>query len=339
MHLETHTHTSSIDGSQPLFFDVCFNPVRRKLPLIVVLHGYSGKREQCRPDIERLAQAGLFAVAPDIRGRGASGGKFDSGGLDVMDVYEAVQVCCQKYARQIDATNLNVIGYSGGGGNVFSCFARFPDTFRVAASFFGMPDYAELYRTTDRSDVKRILVATLGGTPRQQPAAYSARNVTPAAGNNGQTRFHLFWDEEESACPGALDEEFVRVSRAAGCRNCRLHQSRKRDKYRWFHGYTADSPNLVRADRVFVPEILERRVPEPRLPSAGTLVVPGYVVTKKFQIWLAPAQRPELRGQSGTATVDYNFGPAGPEFVVRSVTRGHVVRLIVPRLRGGAAAV
>lgn len=327
MHLETLKHTSSIDGTKPLFFDVCFKPSRQKLPLIVVLHGYSGKREQCRPDLERLATAGLFAVAPDIRGRGDSGGKFDSGGLDVMDIYDAVQVCCRKFAGQVDATNLNVIGYSGGGGNVFSCFVRFPDTFRVAASFFGVPDYAELYRTTDRKDVKRILAATLGGTPRQQPAAYAARNATAAAGNNSQTRLHLFWDVNESACPGEMDEEFVRVNRATGHRNCVPHRSRKRDQYRWFHGYTSDSPNLIQADHRFVPEILQRRVPEPRLPATGSFIVPGYVVTRQFQIWVEPALQPELRGQSGVAAIDYRLGDGGPEFVIRSVTRGHVVRI------------
>ena len=325
MHLETLQHTSSIDGTKPLLFDVCFKPSRQKLPLIVVLHGYSGKKEHCRSDILRLAERGLFAIAPDIRGRGGSAGRFDSCGLDVMDVYDAVQFCCRKFARQVDASNLNVIGYSGGGGNAFACFVRFPDTFRVAASFFGVPDYAELYRTTDRSDVKRILSATLGGTPRQQPAAYAARNFTQAAGNNAQTRFHIFWDEKETACPGFIDEDFIR----AGHRNCIPHWSRQRDKYRWRHGYTTDSPDLVKADDIFVPEILKRQVAAPQLPRTGILIVPGYVVTQHFQIWLQPETKPELLGQSGVAKVEYRLGAAGQEFRVLSVSNRHLVRITI----------
>ena len=320
---------SSVDGTKPLVFDVCYKPTRRKLPLVVVIHGYSGKREHCRPDILRLAGKGLFAVAPDIRGRGASAGKFDSGGLDVMDLYDAVQVCCRKFADQVDASNLNVIGYSGGGGNVFSCFVRFPDTFRVAASFFGIPDYAAFYRAQGRPDCNRILAAALGGTPRQQPARYAARNATAAAGNNGQTRFHIFWDIAETACPGRMDEEFIQANRAAGHRNCIPHLSRLRDKYRWHHGYTTDSPNLVKAEDLFVAEILKRRVAEPQLPHTGTLIVPGYVVTRHFQIWVQPKGQPALCGRSGVAKIAYRLDASRVEFRILEVSAGHEVRIVV----------
>ena len=331
MHRQTLRHTSSVDGTNPLLFDVCFRPSRRKLPLIVVLHGYSGNKEQCRPDILRLAEKGLFAVAPDIRGRGKSAGQFDSGGLDVMDIYDAVQVCCRKFAGQVDATNLNVLGYSGGGGNVFGCFVRFPDLFRVAASFFGVPDYAAFYRLQGRPDCNRIMAAALGGTPRQLPSVYAARNATPAAGNNGQTRLHMFWDEEETACPGQMDEEFQRVNRAAGYRNCIAHLSRKRDQNRWRHGYTTDWPDLARAEEIFVPEILQRRIPEPKLPATGTLIVPGYVVTRQFQIWVQPQTQPELFGRSGVAKIEYRLGTSNTEFRVLEVSRGHSVRIVVPK--------
>ena len=331
MKLRTLHYASSIDGTKPLLVDVCFPPSGRRLPLIAVMHGYNGERESVRPDVLRLAQKGLFAIAPDMRGRGGSAGAFDSGGLDVMDIYDAVQFCCRKFAGQVDASNLNVIGYSGGGGNAYACVARFPDTFRVAASFFGIPDYAAFHRSTSRMDCKRILVQILGGTPRQAPAHYAARNATIAAGNNGQTRFHIFWDEAEIQCPGWMDEDFVRASRAAGHRNCVPHRSRRRDRVRWKHGYTTDWPELIEAEEWFVPEILKRRVPEPRLPRAGTLVVPGYVVTKHFQVWLQPAGNPELSGRSGVAVIEYRLGQPQPEFRVHSVSRGHLVRILVPR--------
>ena len=331
MNLQTFRHTSSVDGTKPLLFDVCFKPSRRKLPLVAVLHGYSGKREHCRPDILRLAEKGLFAIAPDIRGRGASAGQFDSGGLDVMDIYDAVQLCCRKFAGQVDTSNLNIIGYSGGGGNVFSCFVRFPDLFRVAASFFGIPDYAAFYRAKGRPDCNRILAAALGGTPRQQPDRYAARNATQAAGNNGQTRLHIYWDEAETACPGRMDEEFIRTNRAAGYRNCIPHLSRTRDRYRWRHGYTSDSPDLVKAEDVIVPEILRRRVPEPQLPRTGTLIVPGYVVTRYFQVWVHSVGQPERVGQSGVARIEYRLDAHRSEIRVLAVSRGHAVRIVMNR--------
>ena len=329
MHLDTLRYSSTADGARPLVLDVCFKPSRRKLPLIGGVHGYSGERGAVRPDILRLADKGLFAIAPDLRGRGASAGAFDSGGLDTMDILDAVRFCCRKFAGQVDKSNLNVMGYSGGGGNTFACFVRFPDTFRVAASFFGVPDYAAFYRAKGRPDCNRIMAAALGGTPSRLPAVYAARNATQAAGNNGRTRLHMFCDEEETACPGFLDEDFARVNRAAGHRNCIAHKSRKRDKHRWRHGYTTDWPNLAKAEDIFVPEILRRKVPEPSLPRTGTLIVPGYVVTRHFQIWVQPDKKPALFGRSGVAKVEYRLGAPHHEFRVLSVSRGHTARIVV----------
>ncbi|MDD5704967.1 MAG: alpha/beta hydrolase [Kiritimatiellae bacterium] len=325
---KTYRYQSSVDDTKPLLVDVCFKPSSGKLPLIVVMHGYNGGRAVVRPDIVRLAGKGLFAIAPDMRGRGGSGGQWDSGGLDVMDIHDAVQFCLRKFVERIDASNLNVIGYSGGGGNAFACFVRFPDLFRVAASFFGIPDYATFNRLKGRPDCNRVMVAALGGPPGRIPAVYAARNATLAAGNNGQTRFHIFWDEAENDCPGSMDEDFIRASRAAGHRNCLAHRSRVRDRARWRHGYTANWPELIEAEDIFVPEILQRRVPKPILPPSGTLVVPGYLVTRHFAIWVHPAGQPERAGQSGVAEVLYRHDGSRTEFTVLSVTGGHQVKIV-----------
>jgi len=324
----TYRYKSSVDGTKPLLVDVCYKPARKQIPLIVVMHGYGGGRDPVRPDLIRLAGKGLFAIAPDMRGRGGSAGEFDSGGLDVMDIYDAVQFCCRKFARQIDESNLNIIGYSGGGGNTYSCFVRFPDTFRVAASFFGIPDYRAWHQSRGRVDCNKSMEAALRGKPGRLPAIYAARNATQAAGNNGQTRFHIFWDEEETACPGWMNQEFLTASRASGLRNCIAHQSRERDKVRWHHGYTTNWPELIRAEDLFVPEILGGKVAEPRLPCSGKLVVPGFVVTKHFQIWVQPRDKPDLLGRSGVAEIEYELDGPHAEFRVGSVARGHVVRII-----------
>ena len=330
MKTQTLRYQSSVDGTKPLIMGVCFKPSRKKLPLVVVMHGYNGGRDPVIPDIIRLAEKGLFAIAPDMRGRGKSAGMWDSSGFDVMDIYDAAQFCCRNFSKQIDTTNLNIMGYSGGGGNTFACFVRFPDTFRVAASFFGIPDYAAWHRSRGRVDCNQVMETVLGGTPKQLPAIYAARNATAAAGNNGQTRFHIFWDEAETGCPGFMDEEFLRASRAAGHRNCIPHFSRKRDRVRWHHGYTTNWPELIKSEKIFVPEILKRRVPEPKLPRTGRLVVPGYVVTKHFQIWMQPVNKPELLGRSGVAEVEYSLDGAHRQFIVRSVTKGHEVRIVQP---------
>jgi len=125
-----------------------------------------------------------------------------------------------------------------------------------------------------------------------------------------------------------MDEEFLRASRAVGHRDVIAHRSRRRDRVRWHHGYTTDFPELIEAEKIFVPEILKRRVPEPKLPVSGTLVVPGYVVTRHFELWVEPVGRPTLAGPSGVAKVRYYLAGARAEFTVLSVTRGHRVRIV-----------
>ncbi len=324
----TVRYQSSVDGTNPLLMDVCFKSSAKHIPLVVVMHGYSGGRDAVRADIVRLAQKGLFAVAPDMRGRGGSAGRWDSGGLDVMDIRDAVRHCLRYFPGWIDDSNLNVLGYSGGGGNAFACFVRFPDLFRVAVSYFGIPDYAAFHRLKGRPDCNKIMVETLGGAPGRLPALYAARDATRAAGNNGRTRLHIFWDEEETACPGSMDEEFIRASRAAGHRNCIAHRSRRRDRVRWHHGYTPTWPELIESEALFVPEILQRRVPEPSLPPFGKLIVPGYVVTRHFEIWVESTVPQALSGPSGVAEVLYRLDGTRAEFTVLAVTRGHRVRIV-----------
>src|SRR5438477_639482 len=55
MKTETLRYQSSVDGTKPLIVDVCFKLSRKKLPLIVVMHGYSGGREARRSIVPRAA--------------------------------------------------------------------------------------------------------------------------------------------------------------------------------------------------------------------------------------------------------------------------------------------
>ena len=130
-----------------------------------------------------------------------------------------------------------------------------------------------------------------------------------------------------------MDEDFVRASHAAGHRNCIAHRSGKRDRVRWHHGYTTNWPELIEAEDIFVPEILQRRVPEPRLPPTGKLVVPGYLVTRQFAIWVQPAGQPKPGGPSGVAEVLYHLDGTRTEFTVLSVTAGHRVRIVAAPAR------
>lgn len=107
---KTITYSSFHDKTGPIYADVAFPTNKSALPLLVVMHGYSGNRSAVGPDIRELATKGVFAVAPDMRGCGNSSGKWDSGGLDVHDILDCVLVSIQSFPTNIDSKNLNIVG-------------------------------------------------------------------------------------------------------------------------------------------------------------------------------------------------------------------------------------
>ncbi len=115
-------------------------------PVAVVMHGYSpasGNINQYLTVANSLARKGFVAIVVAMRGRDGSEGKRDSGGLEIYDIFDGVEHIKADpfFADKIDATNLHISGYSGGGGNVMSSLTKFPDYFNLGAAFFGMSDY------------------------------------------------------------------------------------------------------------------------------------------------------------------------------------------------------
>lgn len=311
---ETLPYASSVDGTQSLLADVVFGANGRPKPLLLVMHGYRGSRADVAQDLRELSARGVVAMAPDLRGLGGSAGKWDSGGLDVHDILDAVLAALRRYPGEIDPCNLNLVGYSGGGGNAIACMVRFPDLFQNTISFFGISDYGGWYRSGGRPDCNQVMEAALGGTPDTLPEAFAARNAIPAAANARCGRLHFFWDHEETMCPPAMIEAFLAERARAGAEwpAPRVHVSKPGDARRWIHGYRSGNPDLGAADELFLPDVLAPKPHSPRLPPVGRLVVPGYLVTRRFQVWLGDGQR-------GRAVVEYDCrGPATKVTVVEN---------------------
>ncbi len=296
---ERLTYRSSVDDTSPLHADVAFQPGTGRKPVLLVMHGYTGTRKHVTADLKQLAPRGLFVVAPDMRGCGDSAGKWDSGGLDVHDILDAARAALERWPEETDSARVSVLGYSGGGGNAISCAVRFPDFFSACVSFFGISDYAEWHRSRSRADMMRRLEGALGGSPEVVPDQYTARNANAAAGNVLVGRMHLFWDVEERNCPPKMVEEFVRNHHLAGGRRVEAHISRPGDPARWRHGYRSGIDDLAKADDVFLPSVTRVVEGGVELPKKGRLVVPGYLVTRRFSVWVEDGTR-------GAVTVEYD---------------------------------
>ena len=299
---------SFADGTAPLYAQVFRKEHQESLPLVAVMPGFNGTRQNVLPTCIRLAEKDICTVAVDMRGRGASAGTADAGAVEIHDIIDALDAVIRRLKGGVDPQRQSIIGYSGGGGNALSAITKFPDRFQVAASFFGISDYEFWYRSRGRADCNQRMNEWIGGSPDDLPGRYEARNSAQAAGNALNTEVHLFWDEEERQCPGRMNEIFAETARRSGHADVFCHQSRKDDKFRWYHGYPEDRGDLIGAEDLLVPRFLQRRQ-DLALPARGRLVVPGYVVTRSFRFWLGD-------GRAGAAEIEYDLDPI-PKIILK----------------------
>ena len=112
------------------------------LPIVVVMHGFSqAVSDFDTPAFKRFARYGAFCAFVEMRGRGASDGTPDVSAREIYDIVDAVTYITTTYADIVDADNINLVGYSGGGGNAYAVAAKFPDLFSTVTAFFGISDY------------------------------------------------------------------------------------------------------------------------------------------------------------------------------------------------------
>lgn len=302
---QTIQYASSRDQTGPLYADVALMVDDHPKPLVLVMHGYNGSRKDVKDDLAAFARRGVVAIGPDMRGCGQSAGRFDSSGLDIHDAIDAAGEIIRLFPGQVDPLDWNIVGYSGGGGNAIAAGCRFPDLFKTAVSFFGISDYAWWHASKGRPDCNRVMEKAVGGPPDSVPARYEARNMTPAAGNSLRTNWHFFWDEQESQCPPGMIDDWIAAYRAAGGTKVHRHVSRRTDSTRYHHGYRKNHADLCRADDLFFPDLLKPLVSGSLdLPPQGELVVPGYLVTRRFNVFLGD-------GQAGCARISYQISPGG----------------------------
>jgi pimeloyl-ACP methyl ester carboxylesterase len=286
------TYPSAIDDIPDLGATLAY-PVGGRSPVVVIVHGgIVGSRQGLLGEAKRLARKGLFVINVSLRGRDGSSGAPDRDAREAHDVLDAVRYVSQRFPRHADAANANIIGWSGGGATAMACAVRFPDTFRSITAFFPPCCWDVFYRyhTDSRlpiiKETMKGLVQQVGGVPRAVPARYAVRNPALAARNCRAFRLRIFLDSEDPLVPRSAVEPFVEEARRRRLKNFSYHLSRPGDQRRWHHAGPEAVPDIAAAEDEIVADILARKYPRPALPSSGALVVPGYLVTTRFSIWL-----------------------------------------------------
>ena len=285
-------NSSSIDNTFPLKSIVVFKPDSKLKPIMLVMHSYAGDKSQQVSRGEYFARKGFVAIMPDMRGRDDSAGERDDGGVEIMDIYDAYVETCKKYPSEADPDNVNIVGFSGGGGNVFSVVTKFPDLINVAGAYFGISDYGYWSRVN-----KHFAILHLGGGENEKSDRELARNSLNAVQNNPLTYIHMFWDEKEYICPGYFNTEYNRRAKKMGYTNTFLHCSKEHDKFRYIHGKMS-WPTFINSLTFIIPQAKIKR--NLKLNKTGKLIVPGFVKTRQFEIFLG-------KGNNAVAEVTYDI--------------------------------
>ncbi|MFZ9012184.1 MAG: alpha/beta hydrolase family protein, partial [Anaerohalosphaeraceae bacterium] len=295
--VEDFSFSSSFDSTGPVWARAVYPSDAVNLPLMVVQHGYGSTRDAVMYSAERMALNGFFCIAVDVRGWDGSAGAHDDGGVEIMDIYDAIEETRQLYPSEVDPNLVSIIGYSNGGGNVFFSTVRFPFTFRASMALFGVVDYGQWITLVPnwRDDV----VAAVGGTPEELPDHYFVRRSEEAASNLNGTHFHIAYDETEWMCPPIMDQEFAAAVTPAQQENLFVHISQSTDPARWTHAHnTTGHLNVI--EDLFMADIYDNNLQTPVMPASGSLVLLVFIVTPKFSCFLA-------NGDDAAATVDYDI--------------------------------
>jgi pimeloyl-ACP methyl ester carboxylesterase len=285
------SHVDFVYGEAHLRASATFQPAVANQPILVFMHTLDTSASDFTRSIrERFAEYGVFALFVEMRGRGGSGGTPDASGLEIQDIVEAVEYVKHFYPHHIDPSQLHIAGYSGGGGNALAAAARFPDYFNSVTSFFGISDYGHdpetgWYQSSADEIQRAFLEAWIGGSPDTVPDRYHARYSLGAL-TNYQGRLWMFHDRGDTNVPAAQSLLVTEVLSRADLSNVTLNLTSNGDRVRWLHEYPHDGSPLIEAEALFMPPIVAREYPNLTIPQRGVFKIAGYLVTKRFEIWL-----------------------------------------------------
>lgn len=302
--LASATYNSSIDGgvtAQP--YRYCYLSASTNMPIVILMHGFNGDYTAISDAVlQNVASYGLFAATVGMRGRSGRTGSQDASGREIHDIYDALTAIRTVHAARVNALDAAIVGYSGGGGNVLAALAKFPDTWLCGADHFGIADYGR--DATDGWYVQSpgdqpTLRTWIGGSPVAVPDNYYARDAVAAIANYSAGKLFLYHDSEDTAVPVVHSQRVAAAMAAAGRTNYTYSETTPASSPRWTHGYPEAGSEIARTIPTWAAHVAARTTPTWTIPASGTIAVIGYIVTKRFSLWLGT-------GQSEVATVAYN---------------------------------
>lgn len=273
------------------------------------------------------------ALFVEMRGRSASQGTPDSGGRELQDIIDAVDYVVAAYPSLVDSAHKYIVGYSGGGANVFGVTARYPDYFNSAAVFFGISDYGYdatngWYNNGASSNQRLSLRNWIGGTPTEWPDRYHSRAYVLAITNHVGGYLRIYHDTGDPTVPVINSQNVDAALTAASLGSYYTYsESNSGSAVRWIHDLPLIGRSINIAEIDFMPEISAKTRAAWTVATSGTLKVPGYLVTKRFALWLG-------NGRDEFGQVVYNT--TTKTFTITTDTGAYKWALYIPGQTPGA---
>lgn len=324
----TSTISSDANGPLDLKAGVIWDDSITNAPIAVVMHSYSSNTTFSNffPNADRLRDQGFMAILVAMRQRDGSDGVRDSGGLEIYDIFDAVEAvkADPAYAGAFNPDITYITGYSGGGGNTMSALTKFPDYWNAGAAFVGMSDYGfdpvDSWYFDGAGSRTSILNADIGDRTTNDPAIideYHARASNLASKNNPYAETYLFSNEAETISPiwndiTYRDNAVAAESFPGEFDNIRFINGRSGVEYEgpgqpadwvdWNNNGTQESFELQnyphsssltvqeRGEAWFLDDLKAGNLPHPVLNDADELFVAGWVRTNPFQLFLGDGQ-------------------------------------------------
>lgn len=268
--------------------------------MLVQLHGWHMSMPKPQERHVPYETSDYLIVQVDMRGRAFSQGEPDCNGLELMDIYDAVQFVREQYASWIaDESVVYLEGGSGGGGNVLAMVNKFPDLFAAASALYGISDYAVWYSMDEVGEFRDDMDIWIGCLPQDDPERYRSRSGLHLAENQLTPLYMAHGDRD--------DRVQVVQSRLYAERIHELGRSSllRYDEMAGVGGF-GHGDNMTEDQRARLEigkrdnKLLHRKPIE--IPQQGCFTVGGYLVTKKFQVWL------ESIDQLAYVTYDWDKG-------------------------------
>lgn len=223
-------------------------------------------------------------VMVDMRGRAFSEGKQDCNGLELFDVYDAIEYVKIHYKDYIiDDEIIYYEGGSGAGGNALALASKFPDYFAAISALCGISDYALWFNNDKVGEFKDEMFPWIGCSPDENPEAYRSRSGIDSITNLRSPMF-IAHGHDDIRVPCYHSSNYYKKSQELGYG----------DKVKYWevpnaggidHWTNITEENAKRIDDLSEENRVKNRKPI-ILEKKGNLIIPGFLVTKYFIVLL-----------------------------------------------------